>query len=210
MDGLELTTECTDERITQNTYYCSYDCNTIVNNLLLFGPDGKVCFLPLIILGVGPMEHSLPIFFGHITKRIGDYKICMDQRFPWAGDATCILVGPIPERSDRQLHSSVRDHLIQLSNIYTSLWQASEWWMRKLQGTFPCCKKRLPTDKDKRRLVLECIIFVHNFWIEFVGLNEIAAVFNPNCKNVINIHGCIGSKDIIYNLVIMRPTTKPS
>jgi hypothetical protein len=102
-------------------------------------------------------------FFSHITKRIGDYKICMDQGFPRAGDATGILVGPIPERSACQLHCSVCDHLIQLSNIYNSLWQASEWGMRELQGTFPCCKKRLPTDKDKRWLVLECIIFVHNF-----------------------------------------------
>jgi hypothetical protein len=45
------------------------------------------------------MEHSLLFFSSHITKRIGDYKICMEQGFPQAGDATGILVGPIPERS---------------------------------------------------------------------------------------------------------------
>ncbi len=33
MDGLGLTTECTDERIMQNAYYCSYDCDTMVNNI---------------------------------------------------------------------------------------------------------------------------------------------------------------------------------
>jgi hypothetical protein len=86
------------------------------------------------------------------------------------------------------LHRSVRDHLICLSNVCTSFWQASEWGMRRLQGTFPCCKKCLPTDKDKRRMVLECIIFVHNFQTELVGLNQIAEVFNPGYKNVINIH----------------------
>jgi hypothetical protein len=78
--------------------------------------------------------------------------------------------------------------LIHLSNIYTSLWQASEWEMRGLQGTSPRCKKRLPTDKDKRQMVLECIIFVHNFQTELVELNQIAEVFNPEYKNVINIH----------------------
>jgi hypothetical protein len=31
----------------------------------------------------------------------------------------------------------VRDNLIPLSNVYKSLWQASEWGMRGLQGTFP-------------------------------------------------------------------------
>jgi len=44
MDGLGLTTECTDERRTQNVYYCGYDCDTMVNNVLVFGPDGKVFF----------------------------------------------------------------------------------------------------------------------------------------------------------------------
>ena len=44
MDGLGLATEMTDERIEQNAYYCGYDCDTMVNNVLVFGPDGKVFF----------------------------------------------------------------------------------------------------------------------------------------------------------------------
>ena len=92
----------------------------------------------------------------------------MDQEFPRSGDAHGILVGPIPERSACRLHCSVRDNLIRMSNVYTSLRQASEWGMRGLQGSFPRCKKRLPlpSDKDKRRRVLECIIFIHNFRTE--------------------------------------------
>jgi hypothetical protein len=61
--------------------------------------------------------------------------------------------------------------------------------MRGLQGTFPRCKKRLPSDKDKRRRVLECIILVHNFRTEVVGHNQISAVFAPEYERVINIHG---------------------
>ena len=74
--------------------------------------------------------------FTHIKERIGDYKIFVDQGFPRSLDATGILVGPTPERSARKLHSTVRDNLIRLSNVYTSLRQASEWGMRGLQGTF--------------------------------------------------------------------------
>ena len=63
--------------------------------------------------------------------------------------------------------------------------------MRGLQGSFPRCKKRLPlpSDKDKRRRVLECIIFIHNFRTEVVGRNQIAEVFNPEYERVVNIHG---------------------
>ncbi len=150
---------------------------------------GKYFFVPLIIQGTGRMGPSLLIFFLHIKERISDYKICVNQRFPWSGDATGVLVGPIPDRSARQLHPLVRDNFICQSNVYTSLWQASKWGMRGLQGTFPRYKKRLSSDKDKRRHVLEWIVLVHNFWTEIVGHNQISAVFAPEYKQVINING---------------------
>jgi hypothetical protein len=136
---------------------------------------------------VGWDTHRL--FISHIKERIGDYKICVDQGFPRSGDTYGILVGPIPERSARQLHSSDRDNLICLSNVYTSQWQASEWGMPGLQGTFPQCKMCLPSDKLKRRRVIECIIMVHNFRTEIVGHNQISTVFAPEYKSVMNIHG---------------------
>jgi hypothetical protein len=189
MDGLGLATEMTDERINQNAYYCSYNCDTMVNNALVFGPDGKVLFCAINYPGSWSDGTLTTRFFSHIKERIGDYKICVDQGFPRSGDATGILVGPIPERSARRLHPLVRDNLIRMSNVYTSLWQASEWGMRGLQGTFPRCKKRLPSNKEKRRRVLEFIILVHKFRTEVVGHNQISAVFAPEYEQVINIHG---------------------
>ncbi len=62
MDGLGLVTGMTSKRIQQNAYYCGYDCDTMVNNVLIFGPDGKVFFVPLIIRGAGPMGPSLLVF----------------------------------------------------------------------------------------------------------------------------------------------------
>jgi hypothetical protein len=102
IDGLGLTTECTYERITQKAFYCCYDYNTMVNNVLVFGPDGKVFFCAINYPRSWVDGTLTAHFFSHSTKRIGDYKICMDQGFPRAGDATGILVGPIPERSARQ------------------------------------------------------------------------------------------------------------
>ena len=68
MDGLGLATEMTDERIEQNAYYCGYDCDTMVNNVLVFGPDGKVFCVPLIIWGAGWMGPSLLVFLAHKRK----------------------------------------------------------------------------------------------------------------------------------------------
>jgi hypothetical protein len=82
MDGLGLETECTDERIMQNAYYCGYDCDKMVNNELVFGPDGKVFCCAINYPGSWANETLTSCFFSHIRKRIGDYKICMDQGFP--------------------------------------------------------------------------------------------------------------------------------
>ena len=82
MDGLGLTTECTDERLTQNAYYCGYDCDTMVNNVLVFGPDGKVFFCVINYPGSWADGILTSRFYNHIQKRIGKFKICVDQGFP--------------------------------------------------------------------------------------------------------------------------------
>jgi hypothetical protein len=43
MDGFSFTLECTSERVTQNTFYCGYGCDTTVNNAF----TGKVYFCAL-------------------------------------------------------------------------------------------------------------------------------------------------------------------
>jgi hypothetical protein len=111
LDGLGLATEMTSKRIQQNAYYCGYDCDTMVSKVLVFGPDGKVFFCDINYPGSWSDGTLTACFFTHIKKRIGDYKICVDQGFPFprSGDATGILGNPTPERSARRLHSTVRD-----------------------------------------------------------------------------------------------------
>jgi hypothetical protein len=87
------------------------------------------------------------------------------------------------------LHCDVRDSLFQISNVHTSLWQASEWGMRGLQGTFPRCKKHLPSDSVQRCLVLEVIVLVHNFQTEYVEYSQIKCVFDPKYVCIENLHG---------------------
>jgi len=42
MEGVSFPAKCTDECIKQNAYYCRYDCDTMVNNVFAYGPNGKV------------------------------------------------------------------------------------------------------------------------------------------------------------------------
>jgi hypothetical protein len=45
MDGVSFPVQCTEERLAQNAIYYGYDCNTMVNNVFAYGPDGKVFFV---------------------------------------------------------------------------------------------------------------------------------------------------------------------
>ena len=83
----------------------------------------------------------------------------------------------------------MRDYLLRISNVHTSLHQASEWGMHGLQGSFPRCKRRLPTNAAKRRLVLENIVLIHNFWTGIVGRNQIKTVFDPEYECLETLEG---------------------
>ena len=61
--------------------------------------------------------------------------------------------------------------------------------MRGLQGTFPRCKKCLPSGNKMRRLVLDAIILVHNFWTDYVGYNQIKSVFDPEYARSESLEG---------------------
>ena len=97
MDGISFTSECTSECITQNAFYCGYDCDTTVNNVFAYGPDGKV-FICAINYPVSWADSSLTArFLPHIKKRIGNIKICIDKGFPRSGSAYNILVVPFKD-----------------------------------------------------------------------------------------------------------------
>ncbi len=127
----------TDKQIEQNAFCCGYNCNTTVNNVFAFGPDGKVFFSVINFPGSWADGALTAHFLAHIKTHIGSYKICVNQGFPQSGDAYGTLVGPLTKRAARWLHRDVQDYYLRISNIHALLRQASEWGMKGLQGAFP-------------------------------------------------------------------------
>ena len=91
------------------------------------------------------------------------------------------------QRTRDNLAPAMRQMLLQRHNMYVSLRQSSEWGMRALQGTFSRLKYRLPSDKLKRKYIIGSIVLLHNFRTHYVGLNQIATVFNPLYEQYVNI-----------------------
>ncbi len=117
MDGVSFPSECTDEQVEQNAYYCGYDSDTMVNNVFTYGPDGKVFFAAINFPGSWVDGSLTSRFLGHLKAKIGDYKICVNQGFPQSGDAYRTLVKPVTRRHARRFHCDVCDYLLRISNV---------------------------------------------------------------------------------------------
>jgi hypothetical protein len=137
MDGMSLTSECTSEPLVQNSMYSGYHSDTMVNNLFAYAPDGKVIFCAINFPGSWHDGSIMANVLPYICKKIGTYKMCVDQGLPRTGDAVDVLVGPISRTQAYRHAPNFHPFLLRLSNVYVSLCQASEWGMRGLQGTFP-------------------------------------------------------------------------
>ncbi len=105
----------------QNAFYCGYNCDTMVNNVFAYGPDGMVFFAAVNFPGSWADGSLMAQFLHEMKRRIGNYKICVDQGFPRSGDAYGMLVGPVSKRAARHLHRNVHYYLLRITNVRTSL-----------------------------------------------------------------------------------------
>jgi hypothetical protein len=112
MDGVSFSTKCMDEGVEQNAMYCGYDCNTMVNNVFASGPNGKVFFAAINFPGSWADGSLMARFLHKMKRKIGNYKICVDQGFPQSGAMHGTFVGPITKWAARCLHPEVRDYLL--------------------------------------------------------------------------------------------------
>jgi hypothetical protein len=82
MDGVSFPVQCTDKWANQNAMYCGYYCNTMVNNVFVYGPDGKVFFAANNLPGSW-VDGSLTTHF-YITQRgkLGHLKSVSIRDFP--------------------------------------------------------------------------------------------------------------------------------
>jgi hypothetical protein len=114
MDGVSFSAECTNDRVEQNAMYCGYNCNTMVNNVFEYGPDGKVFFAAINFPGSLADESLTAHFMRHMKSKI---RRCIDQGSPQRGEAHGMLVGPITKRAAQHLHCDVRNYLLCISHI---------------------------------------------------------------------------------------------
>ena len=181
--------QCSPDIDVQNAFYNGYYGDTMVNNIFLFSPTGKIIYAVFNSPGSWHDSTVAEPLKQLILELDLAYKICVDQGFPRSGAFQDKFVGPLSSKARRRLSPILRKVILELHNKYVSLRQSSEWGIRGLQGTFSRLKARLTSDSKKRHTVIYSIILLSNFRIEYAGLNQIATVFNVHYEQYINIFG---------------------
>ena len=107
MVGVSFSTKCNDECVMQNSFYSGYECDTTINNVFEYGPDGKVFISALYFPGSCADGSLTGRFLPHCLKRVGAYKNCADQGFPQSGASWNVLVGPVNDHTARCLRLQI-------------------------------------------------------------------------------------------------------
>jgi len=189
LDGVSIPIQCSDYPEEQAMFYNGYHCDTMINNIFLFAPNGKITYSVFNAPGSWHDSHVAQPLVSLVVERIGMYKICVDQGFQRSGILFNKFVGPLSKKTRRNLSPILRRVYIEQHNKYISLRQCSEWGMRSLQGSFSRLKSRLTSNSKERYLILYSIILLHNLRTARIGLNQIATVFNAHYEQYINIEG---------------------
>lgn len=189
VDGVATPVECSDDENEQNAYYNGYYHDTTVNNVFAFAPTGKVIHACINFPGSWHDSSVSYSLIQRVIDEVNGFALCVDQGFPRKGLLYDKFVGPLSKRARAALDPLVRDYIIRKHEIYVSLRQSSEWGMRALQGSFCRLKSRMTSNKKKRHNIILSIVLLHNFRTEYVGLNQIATVFNEEYEQYINIAG---------------------
>lgn len=189
-DGLSLFVECSDDELSQAEYYNGHHKATTVNNVFVFSSEGKIIHSTINCPGSWHDSQVALHLMATVERKIGTFSICVDQGFCKTDYMEGKFVGAISRRklkSLRNLPASIQIAEKKKHDQYISLRQAAEWGMRALQGTFARLKNRLPGDKTFRKMIISSVVLLHNFRTHYVGLNQIATVFNPEYEQYISL-----------------------
>jgi DDE superfamily endonuclease len=187
VDGVSLQVQCSDDMLQQNAAYNGYSHDTTITNVFAFSPFGKIIYAAYNYPGSWHDSTVAQSLINEVITKIGVYALCVDQGFPRSGDLHGRFVGPMSKKMKKKLSPELAEYLIPMHERYISLRQASEWGMRALQGTFSRLKSRMTSNSKKRQKIILSIVLLHNFRTEFMGLNQIATVFNPLYDQYINL-----------------------
>ena len=180
-DGLKISIQAPgNHQREQQRFYNGWQKDHCISNIFIFAPDGTIIANALNCPGC--MHDSSVASFGFIYGKLEE----VHARVP--GGAICVMdssfssVGrPYVLKSIQAIHRAENAHEFLMLEQATSVRQAAEWGMHALRSSFGQIRGTLRYEiNGQRALLLQSIVFLHNWRVNTGGLNQIQTVFMPH------------------------------
>ena len=166
------------------------------HSVFVFGPDGRIRIA--IFNAPGWWHDTSTIADYGIYQKLEDLywqfgvKIVIDSAFNLANKDYLINSGQLDPIGD--------PYKLQLNQQATSLRQLSEHGMRMIQAQFPRLNDRmLLEDKGERKVIMQLMVYLHNFQASRVGINEILNSFMGQSNGFYNGYLITTDANSVFN-----------
>jgi hypothetical protein len=179
MDGLKVFFESCKDLDKQSMFYNGWQHGHFVNNLLVFGADGRI--IKCVLNVPGSVHDSTMCVWGQVYSEMNEIyhrnggKCVVDSAFN-AHKAKYLI------KSAQTVNKAKDEREIVVNSQATSARQCAEWGMRAIQSAFPRLKDKMKYQEDggpERRMLLKLAVMLYNYRLELVGLNQIRNTYVP-------------------------------
>jgi hypothetical protein len=131
IDGCSFKIEFFSDLGIQNAYYDEFTCDTCVNHVFLFSPEGKILHAAFNFPGSWhDSTVSMDLVKQFLALEDNVFAYYVDQGFPRKSHLLDKFVGPYSKKFLKSIDAEVRRLLLIKVNRFISLWLAAEWGMR--------------------------------------------------------------------------------
>ena len=169
-------------------YYNGWTRDTYVACVFLFAPNG--CISIAAWNAPGHIHDSALADMGNVYKSLND--VYRKYGGKCVADSAFSTTYPFIIKSSQETDTDDYDqNFVNLQA--TCMRQSAKWGMRSLKASFPRLKDRIIyEEKGERKLILDLIIYLHNYKTMKIGINEILNKYMPiyelDAKDLLKLH----------------------
>jgi hypothetical protein len=182
MDGVFFRNLNHPDKLIQNGYYNGWKSGTSVTNVLVFTPDGCICWAAINRPGSWhDARVVIPLYDKLQNHTPPGYKLIADAAFNDRNQRNHIIT-PFKKGQFEQVDPAPLQAQLALHFAIVSARQPAEWGMRALQAAFPRLNVPLSASNTAyNQTLLSLCIHLYNFRTRRLGmLNQIQTVFSSD------------------------------
>lgn len=176
IDGKNYPVEKPTNAELQNAMYNGWLHSTLITGTLCFGVDGTIVWGRHNFVGSwndGETSRSFQEKLQINDINLEHHGVLSDSAFPCKAGLEGKIISPLKFGDLNKIDITLHQEAEALSSAITSARQSCEWGMGAVEKVYRRLLRKLPFDKDLRRIRLDTIYRLYNYRVRTTGISEI-------------------------------------